>query len=102
MRRSGSTSCTQTLPDALYISHSQVSSAPSSILPLLLVYQNVVVIDGSARASKTSCGGRRMSTPTSTDGVLASCVIGLFLPSGWQCQRQAVTLGAPLVQDLAG
>src|SRR5215831_9119613 len=57
MHRSGSTCLTHTLPEARYISHSQVSAAPSVILPVLLVYQNPVVIDGSARASNTSCGG---------------------------------------------
>ena len=55
-----------------------VSSAPSDILPVLLVYQSLVVIDGSASASKTSCGGGLMSMRTSTDGALVRCCDIIF------------------------
>src|SRR5215475_7301122 len=81
MRRPGWTSLTRTFAEAWYISHSHVSSASSAILPELLVNQNLVVTDGSAIASKTSCGGRRISMPTSTDGALVSCSVTVITPS---------------------
>jgi hypothetical protein len=46
----------------------------------LLVYQHLVVVDGSASASNTSCGGRRI-IPTFTDGALVSCGIILVVTS---------------------
>lgn len=39
-----------TFPEAPCISHSHASSAPPYILPVLLLDQNLVVIDGSAGA----------------------------------------------------
>src|SRR5258708_1574423 len=74
-----------------------VISAPSAILPVLLVYQNLVVIDGSASASKTSCGGRRISSPTSTEGGLVSCGVTAVAPSV-SGERRAARRASPTVR----
>ena len=52
---------TWTSAEAPYISHSHVTLAPGSSLPLLPVNQNRVVTVGSTNALKTSSIGRRMS-----------------------------------------
>src|ERR1017187_8157947 len=90
--RSSSTLSTRTCPWASYISHSQTSSAPSTIRPLLLEYQNLVVILGSASASNTSCGFRRISIATCTVGGLVSLVdMNGFLSSPVVSASQIIT-----------
>ncbi|MFD4240546.1 hypothetical protein ACFWP3_02895 [Streptomyces sp. NPDC058525] len=59
MRRPSSTATTRTVTLAPYVSHSQRSSAPGTIGPLLLLYQNRVVTAGSANAWNTVVAGLR-------------------------------------------
>src|SRR5262245_6628067 len=63
--------------DTLYISHSHLMGFPTSSLPLLFVNQNLVVISGLMKASKTSATGLRMSIAVFATG---SCVsLRLFI-----------------------
>src|SRR5215831_19456121 len=57
--------------DTLYISQSHLTGFPTSSLPLLFVNQNLVVISGLMKASKTSATGLRMSIAVFATG---SCV----------------------------
>jgi hypothetical protein len=72
IRRSFSTSLTETSAETSYISQSHLPVAPGTTLPLLFVNQNLVVMSGSTRAWNTSPGDRRMSIPTFTDGICVS------------------------------
>lgn len=73
IRRSFTTSTTRTPADALYISQSHRTSAPGTSLPLLLVNQNLLVMSGSTKASKTSLAGLRISIAAVTTGSVLIC-----------------------------
>ncbi|MNJ52127.1 hypothetical protein D3C77_474470 [compost metagenome] len=83
MRRFASNSRTSTSVPTPYISHSQWIRLPASNLPLLLVNQNFVVIEGSTKASNTSCTGLRISIPVWTIGSWFTLII--VLPPSAAC-----------------
>ena len=79
MRWCGSTAITRTWAETPYHSHSQSSSLPSSSRPLLLEYQNLLVIDGSTIAANTSATGLRIIIAVRATGGFSSVMSRLRL-----------------------